>query len=285
MIHVYTGFNLTPWFYPMSKTVGIAGVGWLGFPLARHLQLLGYTVKGSVTSLEKASKLQRNGLDVYPITLSDHGIQGPVSAFLKEVDTLIIMIPPGLRRNTGSDYVLKMAYFLEAVKESSVKELILISSTSVYGDAQGKVTEKDIPKPETEAGRQLLQVEQMFFNTTGIKTTIVRFGGLFGGSRQPVRYLAGRKDLHGGEAPVNLIHREDCIQIISQIIRQNAYGRIFNAVIPTHPTKAEYYSSMALNLGLEPPHYTKETDPDTVYKQVDSEQIGPLLEYRFIHQL
>ncbi|PQB05594.1 SDR family oxidoreductase [Aureitalea marina] len=269
----------------MTRTIGMAGVGWLGLPLARHLKLLGYTIKGSVSSLDKAGLLQQSGLEVYPITLTDHGIQGPVQAFLGEVETLVIMIPPGLRRNTGSDYVLKMAYFLDEIKLSKAQKVILVSSTSVYGDSQGKVTEKDLPKPETEAGRQLLQVEQMFFNSGGFKTTIVRFGGLYGGSRQPVRYLAGRKNLSGGNAPVNLIHREDCVQIISLIIRQNAYGKIFNAVMPSHPTKADYYSMVAESLGLEPPHYSEESGGDLIYKQVDSDQIGPVLEYDFIHHL
>ncbi len=269
----------------MNNTIGIAGVGWLGLPLARHLKLLGYPIKGSVTSLEKAGELQRNDLDVYPISITDHGVKGPVKAFLKDVNTLVIMIPPGLRKNTGSDFVLKMAYFLEAIKASEVENVILISSTSVYGDSQGKVTEKDLPKPETEAGKQLLQVEQMYFNSSDFKTTIIRFGGLFGGSRQPVRYLAGRKNLNGGKAPVNLIHREDCIQIISQVIRQNVYGRIFNAVMPSHPTKANYYANMAQSLGLEPPHYSDEDESEVIYKQVDSEQIGPVLEYDFIHHL
>ena len=131
-----------------------------------------------------------------------------------------------------------MSNFLGEVEKYSVGNCIFISSTSVYGDSQGSVTEKKLPHPENEAGRQLFQVEQLFF-TSSCNTSIVRFGGLYGGNRQPARYLAGRVKLIGANAPVNLIHREDCVRIISEIIKQQAYGHIFNAVNPNHPTKSE----------------------------------------------
>lgn len=269
----------------MNRSIGIAGMGWLGIPLAQHLRLLGFKIKGSVTSLEKAGDLQKGGWEAYPITLTENGIKGPIHVLLRDLEILVITIPPGLRRNSGADHVLKMAYLLEAVQEAGVGKVILVSSTSVYGDAQGRVTERDVPKPETEAGRQLLQVEQMFFNASGISSTIIRFGGLFGGSRQPVRYLAGRTGLSGGQAPVNLIHRDDCIGIISKIILQDAFGQIFNGVLPQHPTKSTYYSLQAKALGLTPPEFAPEDEEDQTYKQVDSANLEIVLDYTFQHSL
>ena len=162
-----------------NPTIAIAGMGWLGLPLAQKLTTLGYTVKGSVTQLEKASDLQKKGFNVFPVTLSESGVLGAGIPFLRDASVLIIMIPPGLRGNTGSDYVLKMVHFLDIIEKQKVKNVIFVSSTSVFGDAQGNVTEKDIPKPETEAGRQLLQVEQLFSSAPFLHTSIVRFGGLF----------------------------------------------------------------------------------------------------------
>ena len=266
----------------MNKTIAIAGLGWLGQPLAQRLKILGYVVKGSVTTLDKASVLQKSGVDAYSVTISEDGTLGSAQAFLKNVDDLIVMIPPGLRRNTGADYVLKMTHFLSEIEQSKVKHCIFVSSTSVYGDAQGKVTEKDIPKPETEAGRQLFQVEQLFF-TAYFKTSIVRFGGLYGGSRQPARYLAGRENLSGGNAPVNLIHRNDCIGIITEIIKKQAYGHIFNAVHPKHPVKAAYYKKKALELKLTPPRYSEQGEEE--YKEVNSDNLATVLAYTFTNEL
>jgi nucleoside-diphosphate-sugar epimerase len=264
----------------MNKTVTIAGLGWLGQPLAYRLSTLGYTVKGSVTSIEKATLLQQNGFEAYPLEISENGIDGEINALLKNCECLIIMIPPGLRKNTGADYVLKMAHLLETIKNSSVKKIILVSSTSVYDDSQGKVTEKDEPKPETIAGKQLRQVEQLFSNSEELQTTIVRFGGLIGGSRQPVKYLAGRMDLADGNAPVNLIHRDDCISILVEILKQDAFGKVFNAVNPNHPTKAEYYSEKAKELGLESPTFSENVSEE-IFKKVDSENLERILKYSF----
>jgi len=267
----------------MNKTIAIAGLGWLGQPFARQLQKLGYRVKGSVTTIEKAGTMQRNGIDSFPVEISENGVSGEVDAFLKDVDSLVIMIPPGLRKNTGANHVAKMTHFLTEIEKTSVQKVILVSSTSVYSDAQGTVTEKDTPIAETDAAKQLIEVEKLFFTSQALQTTIVRFGGLLGGKRQPVRYLAGRKDLNNGNAPVNLIHREDCIAILSKIIKEEAFGHIFNAVTPFHPLKKHYYTQKATELNLEPPSYSEEND-DSVYKKVTSVNIPDLLEYTFKQQ-
>ncbi len=264
----------------MKKVVAIAGMGWLGLPLAQRLQTLGYTVKGSVTTKPKAETLRASGFHTLVVEISENGVSGDIDLLLAEADFLVIMIPPGLRKYTGADYVLKMSHFLAEIQRAAVHNVILVSSTSVYGDAQERVTEKDIPKPETEAGRQLLQVEQLFFTSEQITTTIVRFGGLFGGSRQPVRYLAGRTNLSNGDAPVNLIHREDCIGILTEIIKQEAFGHIFNAVIPEHPSKREYYMQTAMTLNLEPPSYSEENSEE-LFKEVHSNNLDRVLNYSF----
>ena len=207
----------------MNKKITIAGLGWLGKAFATSLKQAGYTVKGSVTDTSKAKDLTKSGVTTYPIVIAERGVTGMVDTFLSDTDVLVIMIPPGLRRNTGANYALKMAHFLHEIEKSNVKKVILISSTSVYDDSQGVVTEKNIPDPQTNAGKQLFDVEQIYFNTPAFKTTIVRFGGLFGGSRNPVKFLAGRKDLTNGSAPVNMIHREDCIGILREIIKQDLF--------------------------------------------------------------
>ena len=264
----------------MINTISITGLGWLGQPLAYRLAALNYKVKGSVTTIEKAALMQSNGFDAFPVEISENGIEGEIQALLNNSDCLIIMIPPGLRKNTGADYVLKMAHLLAAINDSAVRKVILVSSTSVYDDSQGIVTEKDEPKPHTIAGKQLRQVEELFMNAEGLQTTVVRFGGLIGGSRQPVKYLAGRKDLADGNAPVNLIHRDDCISILVEILKQDAFGKVFNAVNPNHPTKADYYIQKAKELSLEPPTFLENVS-DEVFKQVDSENLETVLNYSF----
>ena len=268
----------------MNKTVAIAGMGWLGQPLALHLSSLGYSVRGSVTTLEKATQLQQRGFDAYRVLISENGVHGQTNVLLENADYAIVMIPPGLRRNTGADFVMKMTHLLEEIKKYEVPKVILISSTSVYDDSQGVVTEQVQPLAESINGRQLRDVEELFMNCVDIQTTVVRFGGLMGGSRRPIRYLVGRKDLAGGNAPVNLIHRDDCILIISEILKQDAFGHVFNGVNPEHPKKSDYYIEKAKKLGLEPPSFADPVFHET-FKQVDSENLKEILGYEFKRDL
>ncbi|MGB5941903.1 MAG: SDR family oxidoreductase [Leeuwenhoekiella sp.] len=261
------------------STIAIAGLGWLGLPLAQRLHQKGYKVKGSSTTLDKVKKLSDAGLETYELIFTETEIKGPIENFLAYAEILIILIPPGLRKNSGHDHVKKMRHLLEAISQSGIKKCILVSSTGVYGDDQGKVDETDYPKPETNAGRQLLEVEKLFATSTAIDTTIVRFGGLFGGNRNPVKFLAGRKDLNGGSAPVNLIHRDDCLGILEAILAQDAFGNLFNAVHPDHPKKSEYYTVKAKSLGLEPPQYAD--DAGEMYKEVNSVRVKEILGYAF----
>ena len=263
----------------MNKKITIAGLGWLGKPLASTLQLFGYSVKGSVTDADKAKQYTNSGLATYQLVISENGLLGTPDSLLDDTDVLIIMIPPGLRRNTGANYALKMARLLQKIEQMSITKVILVSSTSVYDDSQGVVTEKNAPMPKTNAGKQLFDVEQLFFNSAFFKTSIVRFGGLYGGSRNPVTFLAGRKDLSNGNAPVNLIHRDDCIGILMAIIKQDRFGYIFNAVYPDHPLKRDYYKQQALNLQLDPPEYSKEESQE--FKIINSVTIKEILEYEF----
>lgn len=148
-----------------------------------------------------------------------------------------------------------MKLLIEPIKKNAVKKIIFVTSTSVYGNEQGKVTEKTRPIPTSESGKQLLESELLFQNQTDFKTTIVRFGGLIGPDRHPITMLSGKENLKNGNAPVNLIHLNDCVLILKQIIRENQWDETLNAVHPEHPTKEHYYTRTAIAKGLEPPKY------------------------------
>ncbi len=239
----------------MTNTVAILGCGWLGFPLAKVLMADGRQIQGSTTSEEKLGMLTKAGIHPFLISLSEDGIEGDIQAFLSNVDALVINVPPKLRGHHTENYIKKMQLLHAAIRSSKVKKLIFISSTSVYGDIDGEVTEKTMPEPVTESGKQLLVSEDIFRSDSALKATIIRFGGLIGPDRHPVTMLSGRKNLSNGNAPINLIHLDDCIKIISEILKKDWWGETLNGVYPYHPTKQQYYASKALRKGLQVPDY------------------------------
>ncbi len=241
----------------MNTKVGVLGCGWLGLPLAIHLKDSGYTVSGTTTSKEKISVLANKGIFPYTISISEQEIKGPIDSFLRAISILIINIPPGLRgKGPKESYVAKIKLLHAAIKKAKLKKIIFVSSTSVYGDAEGIVTEETSPKPSTASGTQLLQCENLFRTDTALKATILRFGGLIGPDRHPINQLSGRKNLDGGSAPINLIHQNDCIGIITAIIENGHWNSTLNGVYPNHPTKQRYYTNEALKRNVAPPEYT-----------------------------
>ena len=232
------------------------GCGWLGLPLAKAFIKSGYLVRGTTTSEYKLGMLEKEGITPFLISLSEEKIVGNISGFLADVELIVINVPPKLRSGNKENYVKKMQLLLESVKAAKTKKVIFVSSTSIYGNIEGEVTEETMPQPNTESGKQLLASENLFKNTPELRTTIIRFGGLIGPDRHPVTMLSGRKGLTNGNAVINLIHVEDCIGIIKAIIQDDWWDELFNGVYPYHPTKQEYYSSEAQKRGLTIPEYS-----------------------------
>jgi len=231
------------------------GCGWLGLPLASSLVQNGYKIHGSTTTEQKFTQLIKEGIIPFKVSLREDKIEGDISNFLQNVDVLVINIPPKLRGNNKENYVRKIELLQREVKKSTVLKVIFISSTSVYGDIDGDVTEETIPQPSTESGRQLLACEKIFLSDSDLRTTIIRFGGLIGPNRHPITMLSGRQNLSNGNAPINLIHLDDCIRIIALVLTDSWWGKIINGVYPEHPSKQNYYSLEARKRGLQVPDY------------------------------
>ena len=253
----------------MIKKVGIIGCGWLGLPLAEDLINAGFEVQGTTTSKDKLQILDDKGIAPFHIALTEDGIFGNIEGLLMGVGILIINIPPKLRgKGPKESYIDKIKLLHSAIKNSQVAKVLFISSTAVYGDIEGTVTERTIPIPTTESGKQLLECESIFQNDLEIDTTIIRFGGLIGPNRHPITMLSGKENLKGGNAPVNLIHLDDCIGIIKTIIKIGYWGEVLNAVYPDHPTKQEYYTRQAVKRALAPPTYIRNDSQN--YKIINS---------------
>ena len=263
----------------MTNQISILGCGWLGLPLANFLIKSGFVVKGSTTNLDKISILENNKIQAFQIELSEIEIKGEIDSFLKNSEILIIDIPPKLRGVSSENFVKKIQNLIPFIEKYKIKKVLFISSTSVYSDKNKIITEQTKPNPETESGKQLLESETILQSNTNFKTTVIRFGGLIGEDRHPIHFLTGRKNIENPEAPINLIHQKDCIGIIKAIIEQNCFGEIFNAVAPYHPSRKDYYSKKAIELGLLLPEFVN--SKIAVGKIVLSEKVEKDLDYHF----
>ena len=239
------------------------GCGWLGLPLGKSLIKKGFKVKGTTTSPEKLPQLSATGIDSFLIQLNENDIKGDFESFCKGVEVLIVNIPPRLRKPPFEDYVKKTEQLIKGISKTGIGKVVFISSTSVYGNVDGEITEDTLPKPFTESAKQLFKAEKLMMQVKGIDTTVVRFGGLIGVNRHPIHHLTGRKDLHNGDETINLIHLGDCINLIENIVEQNFWNKLINGVYPYHPTKRDYYTDEAKKRNLSIPEYAKKNQKES----------------------
>ncbi|MEX0686468.1 MAG: SDR family oxidoreductase [Balneolales bacterium] len=265
--------------------ISILGCGWLGFPLAERFVSEDYRVHGSTVTKDKIALLEPSGIIPFWITLKPEATGDDMQAFLNS-ETLIVNIPPGRSRDdVYAFHTAQIRNLIEHIEKSPVNFVVFVSSTSVYPKTNKVVTENDAGNPESDSGKALLEVEQMLMNNTHFDATIVRFGGLFGPERPSGRFLAGRKEVPNGSVPVNLVHRDDCIEILVEIIKQDVRNEIFNACCDDHPLRKDFYPEAAAKLGLEPPVFRYEEQSVPASKIISSEKLKKQLGYTFKHSL
>ena len=273
--------------------ISILGCGWLGLPLAKALLKNGFAVNGSTTSNDKLLVLQNLGIQAFQInlspTLSERAAEETIEKFLEGSKTLIIDIPPKLRGNSQEDFVSKIQTVIPFIEKSTVENVLFISSTSVYGDTSSfdcaqddtlSVTEDSQLNPETESGKQLVKSEQLLQSNLNFKTTILRFGGLIGDDRHPIKFLAGRTNVENPNAAINLIHQEDCIGIIIKIIELDCWNETFNAAAPFHPSRKDYYTQKAVEFNLALPEFNSVNS--NFGKTILSSKVEMVLGYTFV---
>lgn len=276
------------------KQISILGCGWLGLPLAKSLLEKGFSVNGSTTSVEKIAVLENAGIHPFLVSLSAVEVleetKISIENFLQNSEVLIIDIPPKLRGDSSENFVAKIQNIIPFIEKSLVEKMIFVSSTSVYADDNSIITEETKPNPDTESGKQLLEAEQLLQSNKNFQTTIVRFGGLIGEDRHPIKFLAGRKNIENPEGPINLIHQIDCIGIIEEILKHpetsgqiDKSSEVFNAVAPFHPTRKEYYTQKAIELDLPLPEF--EVSKTSIGKTILSDKVESILNYTFKNKL
>jgi nucleoside-diphosphate-sugar epimerase len=229
-----------------KKTLSILGCGWLGKAVGARFADAGWKVLGSTTSAEKFSTLAAKGITPVLIQLDPAPTGESLDEFF-DADIMLIGIPPKRKAGLTDLYLKQVESLAEFIAEKKVSRVIFISSTSVYADLNREVIESD-----ADPTSYLVTAENLLLSRPEFRTTVLRFGGLVGPDRHPGRFLSGKQNVDAPTSPVNIIHQQDCINIIFDVVRQDLFGHVFNACADNHPSKKSFYenASRALNLPL-----------------------------------
>ncbi len=258
--------------------ISVLGCGWLGLPLAEALIDKGYKVKGSTTTESKLNGFLDKGINPYYINLTPIVQARDIKGFM-DAELVIINIPPGTRTRSALFHIEQMQHLLPYLEKSSAENVIYVSSTSVYPNTNGEVTEEMVTDIGQAENKTLATAEKMIREISDKKITVLRCGGLTGYDRLLIRHFAGRKGLTIGEEPVNIIHRDDVIGIIEAVIKQEKWGETYNVCAPLHPLKKDFYKELAERFDYEQPEFiTSETQP---FKIVNTDKLANELNYTF----
>ena len=229
--------------------------------------MLGNSVKASTTSESRLSEL--TSVKAEPFIVDIERLSSSIQTFL-QANVLIINIPS--KNTDGFENLIK------EIEKHEIEKVLFVSSTSVYENKNKTISESD---GEESTISPLLIIENMFRNSCKIKTTIVRFGGLIGYIRNPAMFFRNGRLVHNPDSNVNLIHRDDCIEIISQIVEQEVWGEVFNCCADTHPTKRQFYTKAAKSIGVPAPKFVNEGAKS--FKIISNQKVKRILNYEFLH--
>ncbi|WP_026997880.1 hypothetical protein [Flectobacillus major] len=255
--------------------VSILGCGWLGFPLGQFLLTKGFEVKGSVTSEAKTQRLLEAGIIPAVIQLSPSADAQLLANFC-DADVLVIAIPPKAGKLGVNHHVEQIEHIIPVIKQSPLKAVIYISSTSVYLDDNDTVTEESSTiEQNTMVKTELILKKEL----TAQGLTILRYGGLMGSERIPAKYFAGRT-ISTADVPVNYIHQDDAVGVVAWIIEHGFWNETFNAVSPIHPIRKDIYLKNCEDLGYDKPTFTEPMAP-VPFKIVDVQKLIDKTGYQF----
>jgi uncharacterized protein YbjT (DUF2867 family) len=249
-----------------SYNISILGSGWLGLPLAQ--QLSPTQLVCSYRNAQTKAKLEAANLPSAFVDIDDLAQADP--EFFNS-PLLIINIP--------SKSLSGFSALAKKIASSTIKRVIFVSSTSVYGPSADLIDETTPNNDSPLAG-----IEQLLAELKQ-PLTIVRAAGLIGPKRHPGKFFKNHR-APNPELPVNLIHRADVIGIIGALVNQsqtpNNQPDIYNAVAPTHPTRQVFYQQARQAIGAPALAFDGQTNQQN-YKLVQSNKLTPELAYQFIY--
>lgn len=250
--------------------ISILGCGWLGLPLAKKLILSGHNIVATRRSEESAAALSQSGITGLSYALGDN-LAKPYFSPIFQSELLILNIPPGRKTFSPDIFTAQMMDLIQQAKERGVAKVLFISTSAVYGENSRVVYEYSEPDPNSHSAKAHLKIEQFCQQLYADKACILRLSGLVGPGRHPINSLAGKTDLANGQRQVNLIHQEDVIQAILNIIDNKVFGHTLHLSCLAHPSRKDYYQWAAGQLDLPAPEFLPLHDALDTGKQINAE--------------
>ncbi|WP_088240046.1 SDR family oxidoreductase [Calothrix rhizosoleniae] len=223
--------------------ITIIGCGYVGYALAKYWQdRMSLMITATTTTIERIPELQAVSHKVVVVKGDD---SAGLKSILKDQDVAILSI--GSKKFTPyEETYLQTAKNLVPVLQdnSTLKQLIYTSSSSIYGNQDGVVVDEQTPpNPTSSTGKVLRETEEVLMTASNerLRVCILRLGGIYGPGRELVKIysrVAGKTRPGNGQQPANWIHLDDIVGGIELARHQHLQG-IYNLVDDANLTNRE----------------------------------------------
>ena len=231
----------------------LIGCGYVGLPLALSLQQKGHDVTGWVHSAESAAALA--GYPFHRIIAGSVADNEVWDSLGENYDFVIHCASSGRGNESAYEQVFLKGALMMKTHQPHARKLF-VSSTSVYGQAEGEiVTEESAAEPHTATSRILRVAEKV---AVGFGATVVRSTGIYGPNRGVLfaKLRRGEAVIEGdGLRWINQIHQRDLVAALEHLIEVGALGKIYNATDDTPVTYRDYYAWCSEFLGQPMPPF------------------------------
>lgn len=245
----------------------VIGCGYVGTSLAERLVALGHEVWGVRRTEASAAELAPLGIKPFAADITQ---TGALDALPGPFDWVINLIssdkggPPEYRQV----YLEGNRNLLDWARRNPVKKLVYTSSTSVYGQTDGSGVKESSPtEPKTETAQILVEAEKLLVQAApSVPTVVLRVAGIYGPGRGHLfkQYLMNEARIPGqGARIINMIHRDDLVEVIIAALKNGRPGEIYNAVDDEPVSLLHFFRWLSETLGKwMPPFADEEAEPE-----------------------
>ena len=172
-------------------------------------------------------------------------------------ETIIHLAPP---QNSGHrDCRTRNLLRILAQGSGTVRRLIYVSTTGVYGDHGGaKVSEVTPTNPQSDRAKRRVDAEnclRLWSPAHGVTLTILRVPGIYAADRLPVERIQSRTPalLPTEDAYSNHIQSDDLARLVCAAVYHGKPQRVINACDGGETKMGDYFDEVAEAFGLERP--------------------------------
>lgn len=234
------------------KSVLIAGCGYLGLQLGSELRSMGFTVHGVARSRQSLDRIASLRLNPHLCDLRD---PAQVSR-LPAADRVIFCAAPGRGEDAGAIYQNGLESLLGHYARGGVNRVLMVSSTSVYGDRSDAWVDESTPVGDGAAGLSpnagvILRAEKTLKAWSG-RGIIARLSGIYGPGRDALeRLCSSYPNWEGGNGWTNRVHRDDAARALVRLVIDSNPEPLW-VVSDDEPVRRETYLRwMAESLGFD----------------------------------